>query len=193
MPVFYMPYAQMGRPSASLHLRTEGDPGAMTTTVREQLRKLDPDIAPLSVVTLRTAVSSSGLFMPRISAILGGAFGLVALLLAVVGLYGVVAFMVGRRTQEIGIRIALGAQRTKILRMVLLNGVLLAAIGLGIGTAGAFLVTPLMAGLLMDVNPRDPVIFLSIAVTLMTATMGASWIPARRATRVDPMEALRYE
>jgi macrolide transport system ATP-binding/permease protein len=193
MPVFYMPYAQMGRPSASLHLRTEGDPGAMTATVREQLRKLDPDIAPLSVVTLRTAVSSSGLFMPRISAILGGAFGLVALLLAVVGLYGVVAFMVGRRTQEIGIRIALGAQRTKILRMVLVNGVLLAAIGLGIGTAGAFLVTPLMAGLLMDVNPRDPVIFLSIAVALMTATMGASWIPARRATRVDPMEALRYE
>ena len=101
--------------------------------------------------------------------------------------------MVGRRTQEIGVRIALGAQRGKILRMVLANGVLLAAIGLAIGTASAFALTPLMGGMLLDVNPRDPAIFLAIAAVLVASTLGASWIPARRATRVDPMEALRYE
>jgi predicted permease len=192
-PVFYMTYAQMGRPAATLHLRTEGDPGALTGAVRDQLNKLDADVAPISVATLRSAVSSQGLFQPRLAATLAGAFGLVAMSLAVVGLYGVVAFMVGRRTQEIGVRIALGAQRGTILRMILANGVSLAAVGLALGAVGAFLVTPLMGGVLLDVNPRDPVIFVAIATALISATVGASWIPARRATRIDPMQALRYE
>jgi len=104
-----------------------------------------------------------------------------------------VAFMVGRRTQEIGVRIALGAQRGQILRMVLANGISLAVIGLLFGAAGAFFATPLMGSVLMNVNPRDPLVFLSIAVALIAATLGASWIPARRATRVDPLVALRYE
>jgi putative ABC transport system permease protein len=192
-PVFYTSYAQMGRPSAALHVRTEGDPGMMTAAIREQMKKLDPDIAPTLVVPYRTVVSSSGLFLPRIAAILGGSFGVVALTLAVVGLYGVVAFMVGRRTQEIGVRIALGAQRGQILRMVLSNGISLAVVGLLLGSVGAFFSTPLMGGVLMNVNPRDPVVFLTIAAALIAATLGASWIPARRATRVDPMVALRYE
>jgi predicted permease len=192
-PVFYMSYAQMGRPGATLHVRTKGDPSAMTSPIRQQLRSLDPDIAPISILTFQTAVSSQGLFLPRIAAVLAGAFGIIALSLSVVGLYGVVSFMVGRRTQEIGMRIALGAQRGKILRMILANGVLLAAIGLGIGTVSAFALTPLMGGVLLDVNPRDPEIFFAIASVLVAATLGASWIPARRATRVDPMEALRYE
>jgi len=192
-PVFYMSYAQMGRPSATLEVRTEGAPGMMTAAIREQMKKLDPDIAPTFVIPFRAAVSSSGFFLPRIAAILGGAFAVVALSLAVIGLYGVVAFMVGRRTQEIGVRIALGAQRGQILRMVLGNGISLALVGLLVGTVGAFFATPLMGGVLMDVNPRDPVVFLTIAVALIAATLGASWIPARRATRVDPMVALRYE
>ncbi len=192
-PMFFMSYAQMGRPRAALHVRTQGDPGAMTASIREQIRKLDPDLAPLSVIPYRKVISGSGLFMPRIAAILGGAFGLVALSLAVVGLYGVVTFMVGRRTQEIGVRIALGAQPWQILRMVLANGISLAVAGLLLGGIGAFFATPLMGGMLMDVNPRDPEIFLVIVVALMAATLGASWIPARRATRVDPMVALRYE
>jgi macrolide transport system ATP-binding/permease protein len=192
-PVFYMTYAQMGRPSATLHVRTEGDPGEMTAQVRAQLRSLDADIAPISVLTLHNVVLGSGLFLPRVSALLGGSFGVVALSLAVVGLYGVVSFLVGRRTQEIGVRIALGAQRGKILRMILANGVSLALVGLAVGIGLSFLFTPLMGGLLMDVNPRDPEVFLTIAAALLAATVGASWIPARRATRVDPMEALRYE
>ena len=193
VPVFYMAYAQMGRPNATLHVRTEGDPAAMTSQIRKQLRQLDPEIAPVSVLTLESAVWSQGLFIPRISAILGGAFGLIALSLAVIGLYGVVAFMVGRRTQEIGVRIALGAEKSAILRMVLGNGISLAAAGLMIGMMGAFALTPQMGDLLVGINPRDPVVFFGIAMVLVMATLGASWIPARRATQVDPMEALRHE
>jgi putative ABC transport system permease protein len=141
----------------------------------------------------RTVVSSQGLFSTRFAALLGGAFGVMALSLAVVGLYGVVSFMVGRKTQEIGIRIALGAQQGSILRMVLANGISLALVGLLIGVVAAVLATPLMNGMLLDVNPRDPAIFLAIACALLAATVAASWIPARRATRVDPMTALRSE
>jgi putative ABC transport system permease protein len=144
-------------------------------------------------VTMRTVVSSQGLFSTRFAAMLGGAFGVLALSLAVVGLYGVVSFMVGRRTQEIGVRIALGAQQGSILSMVLANGISLALVGLLIGVVAAVLATPLMNGMLLDVNPRDPAIFLAIACALLAATLGASWIPARRATRVDPMTALRSE
>ncbi len=193
MPVFYMSYARMGRPSGTLHLRTDGDPTTIVPLVRDQLRTLDPDVAPLAVQSFASVVSSQGLFIPRISAILGGAFGVVALSLAVIGLYGVVSFLVGRRTQEIGVRIALGAQKRAILQMILSNGIVLAAAGLIIGTVGAFLLTPLMGSLLIGVSPRDPVVFTAIAVTLVAATLGASWIPAQRATRVDPIEALRYE
>jgi predicted permease len=192
-PVFYMSYAQMGRPGATLHVRTKGDPSAITSLILDQLKNLDPEIAPVSVLTFQTAVSSQGLFLPRIAAILGGAFGLIALSLSVVGLYGIVSFMVGRRTQEIGVRIALGAQRGKILRMVFANGVLLAATGIAIGAATALVLCPMMRGVLLDVNPRDPGVFLAIAAILVAATLGASWIPARRATMVDPVEALRYE
>jgi predicted permease len=192
-PVFYMSYAQMGRPEATLHVRTKGDPSAITSLLLDQLRSIDPDIAPISVLTFETAVSSQGLFLPRIAAILGAAFGMIALSLSVVGIYGIVSFMVGRRTQEIGVRIALGAQRGQILRMVLANGAVLTAIGLAIGTMGAFALTPLLGGVLLDVNPRDPGIFFSIASVLVAAALAASWIPARRATRIDPMEALRYE
>ncbi|HEX6823484.1 MAG TPA: ABC transporter permease [Candidatus Sulfotelmatobacter sp.] len=192
-PIFYTPYAQMGSANATLFVRTEGEPGAMTSSIREQLRKIDPEVAPLSVVTMRTVVSSQGLFSTRFAALLGSAFGVLALSLAIVGLYGVVSFMVGRRTQEIGVRIALGAQQGSILRMVLANGIYLALVGLVIGVAAAILATPLMNGMLLDVNPRDPAIFLAIATALLAATLAASWIPARRATRVDPMTALRSE
>jgi len=192
-PKFYTPYAQMGGANATLHVRTEGDPAAMTAAIREQLREIDPEVAPFSVVTLRTVVSSQGLFQSRVAAVLAGAFGVLALSLAVVGLYGIVAFMVGRRTQEIGVRMALGAQRSKILRMVLANGISLALVGLLLGGVVAYLTAPLMSGLLIDVSPRDPQVFVLIALALIAATLGASWIPARRATRVNPMDALRSE
>jgi putative ABC transport system permease protein len=192
-PMFYLPYVRMGGNEVTLYLRTEGDPLAAVGHVREQIKALDPDIAPTSVISMETLVSSQGLFMQRIAAILGGAFGVVALTLAVIGLYGVVSFMVGRRTQEIGVRIALGAQRATILRMILVNGISLSAIGLLIGMLGAFELVPLLGGILTDVNPRDPLVFFGIALALVAATLMASWIPANRATQVDPMAALRYE
>jgi putative ABC transport system permease protein len=108
-------------------------------------------------------------------------------------LYGVVSFVVGRRTQEIGIRMALGAQRSNVLRMILANGISLATTGVVIGMVGALAAAPLMRGLLNGVNPRDPLTFVAIALILLTATSVASWIPARRATRVDPNVALRCE
>jgi macrolide transport system ATP-binding/permease protein len=192
-PVFYTSYAQMPRPTTALHIRTEGDPTALVSQVRGQIKILDPDIAPTYVTSMTKLVSSSGLFMPRITAILGSAFGAVAMLLSVIGLYGVVSFLVGRRTQEIGVRVALGAQRSAILRMILSNGISLAGFGLLAGAIGAYLLTPLMNDLLVGVSPRDPVVFLGIAFALIVATLAASWIPARRATHIDPIEALRYE
>ncbi len=193
MPVFYLPFAQMARTNSTFYVRTQGDPGGMTAQIRAQLHNLDPDVAPISVLSYRTIITDVGLFMPRVTAILGGAFGVVALLLAVVGLYGVVSFLVGRRTQEIGVRIALGAQKGSILRMVLSNGIVLAFAGLAAGAVGSFLLAPLLSSLLMGVSPRDPEVFMGIAVILIAATLAASWVPARRATRVDPMVALRYE
>jgi len=124
---------------------------------------------------------------------LSGAFGLIALSLAVVGLYGVVSFVVSCRTQEIGVRMALGAQRSNVLRMILLNGFSLAAIGLVIGTVLALAAAPLMRSVLTGVSPRDPLTFAAISLILLIAASVASWIPARRATRVDPNAALRCE
>jgi predicted permease len=192
-PVFYLPYLQQGSSRVTLHLRTEGDPTALTSLVRQQISAVDSEVTPLSSLTMGQAFSTNGLFRFRIFATLGAAFGMIALSLAVVGLYGVVSFVVGRRTQEIGIRMALGAQRSNVLRMILVNGISLAAVGVVIGMVAALAAAPLMRSLLNDVSPRDPITFVTIALILLTATFVASWIPAHRATRVDPNAALRCE
>jgi predicted permease len=192
-PVFYLPNLQQGSSRATIQLRTKGDPTGLVSLVREQISAVDAEVAPVSVLTMSDAFSSNGLFLFRMVAMLGGAFGLIALSLAIVGLYGVVSFVVGRRTQEIGIRMALGAQRGSVLRMILANGISLAITGVVVGMVGALASAPLMRGLLNGVNPRDPVTFVAIALILLTATSVASWIPARRATRVDPNVALRCE
>jgi predicted permease len=192
-PVFYLPNLQQGSSRATIQLRTKGDPTALVSLVREQISALDSAVTPVSVLTMSNAFSTNGLFSFRIVAMLGGAFGMIALSLAIVGLYGVVSFVVGRRTQEIGIRMALGAQRSNVLRMILANGISLATTGVVIGMVVALAAAPLMRGLLNGVNPRDPLTFVAIALLLLTATSVASWIPARRATRVDPNVALRCE
>jgi predicted permease len=192
-PTFYLPYLQQGSSGATLELRTKGNPIALVSLVRQQMSAVDPEVTPLSVLTMSDAFSSNGLFSFRIVAILGGAFGLIALSLAVVGLYGVVSFLVSRRIQEIGIRMALGAQRRDVLRMILLNGISLAGTGLAIGVIVALAAAPLMRSLLDGVRPRDPVTFVAISLILLTATFVATWIPAFRATRVDPNAALRCE
>jgi macrolide transport system ATP-binding/permease protein len=193
VPVFYLPYLQEGNTTATLHVRTAGDPASFTAAIRQEIAALDPQVAVVSVITMVNAISERGLFMPRILAICGGAFGAIALVLAVIGLYGVASFMVGRRTQEIGIRMALGAQKNAVLRMVLANGVSLAIGGLVAGLAGGLVLAPLVRGMLMGISPRDPWSFAGVAVLLLGTTVAASWIPAHRAARLDPMVALRYE
>ena len=192
-PVFYLPYAQVGPPIATLYLRTKGDSQAVTAQMRAVLKGLDPEIAPLSVIPLATLISMQGLFQPRMSALFGATFGTIALVLAVVGLYGVVSFLVGRRTREIGIRMAFGAPRSAIVRMVLRNGLGLALGGLVIGAISALLLTPLISDLLIGVRPHDAEVFAGVALLLSVVTVAASWVPARDAAKVDPMVALRYE
>ena len=192
-PVFYLAYQQEGDSHAILHVRAQGDPSLLVPEIRQEMAALDPEIAPISVVTMSSVISSRGLFVPRIVAILGGAFGLVAMSLAAIGLYGVISFMVGRRTQEIGIRMTFGAQRSAVLRMVLANGLALAAVGVLAGLVLAIVATPLLRSLLVGVSPWDPSTFAAICAVLCAATVVASWIPASRATRVDPMVALRHE
>jgi predicted permease len=192
-PIFYLPNLQQGGSQAAIQLRTKGDPTALVSLVRQQIRELDPEVTPLSAITMAKAFSANGLFTLRVFAILSGAFGFIALSLAVVGLYGVVSFVVGRRTQEIGIRMALGAKPGNVLQMILANGISLATAGVVIGIVVALAAAPLLRSLLHDVSPRDPFTFVVIALLLLTTTSVASWIPARRAARVDPNAALRCE
>ncbi|HEY2822711.1 MAG TPA: ABC transporter permease [Candidatus Acidoferrum sp.] len=214
-PVYYFPYDQQGGSRATLVVRmgsVGATPGASTgenssapgvapdseaslivPAIRAEMSALDPEIAPATVDKMTDAISRQGLFFPRIVALLGGAFGLVAMVLATVGLYGVVSFMVGRRTQEIGIRMTLGAQRGTVLRMVLANGLILASTGLLVGLAIALVAAPTVRTMLVGVSPYDPATFVAISVALLAATAVASYLPAARATRVDPILALRHE
>jgi putative ABC transport system permease protein len=140
-----------------------------------------------------TQVLSEAIASDRFYTVLLASFAILALVLTMVGLYGVMSFLVTQRTQEIGIRIALGAQTADVLRMVIRQGALLALIGVAIGLGAAFALTRLMQGLLFGIGAHDPATFAAAAALLFTVAVGACYIPARRATRVDPMVALRYE
>jgi len=135
----------------------------------------------------------SALFLPRLAGTLFGIFGFIGLVLAAVGLYSVMSYAVSRRTREIGIRIALGAQQTHVMRWVLNEGARMALIGVGIGLAAALALTRLMARMLYGVSATDPVTFAAVAIVLTSVALAACYIPARRAMRVDPIVALRYE
>ena len=179
--------------AAATPIASDSEATLVLPAIRAAMSELDSEIAPVTVDKMTDAISRQGLFLPRIVALLGGAFGLVAMVLATVGLYGVVSFMVGRRTQEIGIRMTLGAQRSAVLRMVLANGLILASSGLLVGLAIALAAAPTVRSMLVGVSPYDPATFIAISAALLAATALASYIPAARATRVDPILALRHE
>ncbi len=192
-PVFYVPAAQHPAARMTLHVRVDGDPAAIGPSIRQEISNLGSELAPIAVRTFPNVISGNGLLTSKISASLSGAFGLIALMLAIIGIHGVVSFMVERRTHEIGIRMCLGAQRSAVLRMILFSSISIVAIGLVAGVAGALALSPLLSSLLMGLNPLDAPTFIVIPLILLAAAVLASWIPASRATRVEPVTALRYE
>jgi predicted permease len=176
----------------SLLVKTAGNPRAMTRAVRAQIAALDPNLAVFGVQTMQEHVEKS-MLIPKLSAVLLGVLGAVGLVLATIGLYGVLSYSVRRRTREIGIRMALGASAKGVLRMVAAQGMWLAGVGLVIGLAMAFGVWRLAASLLYGISATDGVTFIGVPALLLVVAFVASLVPARRASHVDPMDALRWE
>ena len=190
--LMYFPVFQSNRQGLTIHVRTSGDPASLAPVVRKEIAGMDPNLPVFGVQTLRETVGSSAI-QQRMAGSMMGAFGLLALALASVGIYGVLAYAVSQRTHEIGIRMALGAGRGDVLKLVLRQGLLLISIGTIIGVAGAFGLTRLTSSLLFGVSPTDPVTYLGAAALLIGVSLLACYFPAWRATKVDPMVALRYE
>ena len=188
----YMPYAQQPEPGMSLMIRYWSSSTGVAAAVRNEVLALDKDQPVYSIRTLDSVLSES-VAGPRFRTLLLGAFACVALILAGVGIYGVIAYGVSQRTQEIGIRMALGARATDVLKLVLKHGMKLILIGVAIGLAGAFALTRLLTTLLFGVTPTDAATFVTVSVGLIIVALFACFIPARRATKVDPLVALRYE
>jgi putative ABC transport system permease protein len=175
-----------------LVVRSQSDAAAMTTAVKEKIRSLDPQL-PATNVNLMTEVMAESLAAQQFNMLLLGLFAMVALLLAVVGIYGVISYSVSQRTHEIGIRMALGAQTRDVLRLVLTQGLRLAVTGVALGLIAAFALTRVMESLLFGVSATDPLTFASIALLLAGVALLACFVPARRAAKTDPMVALHYE
>jgi len=192
-PMMYFPEQQYPERGLSIVVKTSvGDPMTLASAVRNEVRNLDHDIATSNEMTMESLVSSS-LAEPRFALLLLGVFAGAALLLSVIGVYGVVSYSVSQRSHEIGVRMALGAQMNDVIRLVLGQGMALVGVGLGIGLLGALVFSRVMQSLLFGVGPRDVATLALTAVVLAIVALGACLVPARRATKVDPMVALRYE
>jgi len=193
LPTMYWPVAQIrATPALAIVVRTQGDPAALSSAVRGALTEIDSTQPIYDMQTLDQLVARS-LGQRRFTLTLMLLFGVIALVLSAVGIYGVMAFAVSQRTQEIGIRMALGASALDVLKLVLRNGMFLAVIGAVIGLAGAFAITRFMSSLLFGVSPTDVVTFSLVTAGLLLVALVACYLPARRATKVDPLIALRYE
>ena len=188
----YLPHGQSGMRSMYLVMRSSGDPLSLTAAARAVVRSENKDLPVYGVRAMREVFHKS-VAQKRFSVLLLSVFAFVALVLAAVGLYGVIAYSVTQRTHEIGLRMALGAQRRDVLRLILGQGLKLILLGVGLGLLGAFTLTRVMMSQLYGVSPTDPLTFASIALLLAIIGILACYIPARRAMRVDPMVALRYE
>jgi predicted permease len=191
-PIIYLPITQDYSPAVTLQVRTTGRPEAVIGTLRSQVQSLDTNMAITNVQTIQE-IMSQGLWAPRMGAALLTVFGGLALLLAVIGVYGVLSYSVSQQTREIGIRMSLGAEPAQVLRLVIGQGFRLAAAGLAFGLLAAFALTRFLSDLLFDVSAHDPLIFGGVSLVLACAALLACYLPARRATRVDPIIALRYE
>ena len=195
-PVVYYPYLQdtPPPPGTGVLVRTQGDASALAGAVRGEVRALEPAALVFGVRTMEEIIADSpAAFMRRYPTLLIGVFAAVAFLLASVGIYGVVSYTVSQQTHEIGVRMALGARTSDVLRLVVGRGMAMALVGVSVGLIGAFALTRLMSSLLFGVSPTDPQTFALVAALLVAVALAACLVPARRATRVDPMTALRYE
>ena len=189
----YSPYAQWDHPSRMVfYVRTAGDPERTIATLRQAVREADPNLPAVEIKTVEVRIRES-LYTERLIAILSAAFGILATLLAAIGLYGVMAYSVARRTGEIGVRMALGAVPADVLRLVLFGAVRLAAAGIVIGLAGAVAAARLIESQLFGIKAADPVIYVGAALLLAVVALIAAGVPAWRAARIDPVVALKYE
>jgi putative ABC transport system permease protein len=192
----YLPYGQISLydfyAPRDLAVRTNGDPASLISVVREAIRSVDPDQPVSNVATMQDVLGREA-SQRRVGMILLTAFAVLALLLASLGIYGVLAYFVAQHRNEIGVRLALGASPARILLLVLQKGMRLTLLGVAIGLAASFAMTRLMTSLLFGVKAVDPFTFAAVPLLLAVVALLACWIPARRAAKVDPMVALRYE
>jgi putative ABC transport system permease protein len=191
-PYFYVPYSQSQFSSMNLIARTSLDPVLMARQVRAEVAAIDPRVPVLDVTSMKLLLRSS-LYSSEVSATIVGSLGLIGLILAAIGLYGVVSYTVAERTREIGIRMALGAQQSDATTLILRQALVLTAMGIALGLVCAFYATRLLEGMLFGVSLRDPLTFAAVIALMCAAALLASYIPARRASKVDPMVSLRYE
>jgi predicted permease len=191
-PMAYIHYPQNWRSGLSMAVRTTGDPLRVANAVREAIWSVDRDQTITSVESM-SAIVGGNVARPRLLASLLFLFGAMGLLLGALGIYGVLAFAVTQRRQEIGLRVALGASPRSVLGLVVKQGMTLAVAGVVVGVAGAAVLTRVMSAVLYEVRATDPATFVTVVMVLLGAALVASWLPARRALRVDPVQALRYE
>jgi putative ABC transport system permease protein len=191
-PVAYLPLMQNYSPLATVAVRTSGRPEAVISAVRSQVQSLDTNLALTQIQTIEEVIGQ-GLWAPRMGAALLAVFGGLALVLAIIGVYGVLSYSVNQQTREIGIRMAMGAQTGRVLRLVVGQGMRLAGAGLVLGLLVAFAAMRVLGSLLFGVSAHDPLTFGAVSLVLAIAAVLACYIPARRATKVDPIIALRYE
>jgi len=188
----YFPIFQQPLRGMAVVVKTTTEPAAMLATMRQQVSQLDPALPILGIHTMRE-IRDNNVAPERLNLGLLGGFAALALILAITGLYGLLAFTVTQRQREIGIRMALGAQRTDVLRLVVQRGMILTGLGLAVGWIGSFGMTRFISSLLYEVSPTDPLTFVLVSLVLTGTALLACYVPARRAARIDPMVALRCE
>jgi putative ABC transport system permease protein len=191
-PIAYLPYAQNPWSTMSLVIRGTQDPTRLAAAVRSEVQGLDPNLPVSNIKPVRQMIDER-ISPKRLMTYILAVFGLIALLLASIGIYGVMSYAVTQRTQEIGVRMALGAQAVDVLKLMIKNGMTMALVGVAIGLAGAYALTRVLANLLFKVSATDLVTFGAVSISLIVVALIACYIPARRATKVDPLVALRYE
>jgi len=191
-PMMYVPFAQAPLYGGEVVVRSSLSAASVAAGIREAVRSMDKNLPVTDIESLNDAVGQS-ISQERFRTFLLGSFSAIALVLAAVGIFGVMSHSASQRTHEIGIRVALGAERRDVLRLILGQGTKLALLGLGVGLVAAFLLTRLMSSLLYRISATDPATFASVTIILLSVALTACYIPARRAMRVDPMVALRHE